>query len=78
MEYLCSIILYRVDLVQTQIGIAEGKSLPDLGLTQENVKVTGSSIQARVTTEDPTNNFTPDTGRIEVGIIDHNFITLVG
>ena len=55
-----------VDLVQTQIGIAEGKSLPDLGLFQENIKVTGASIQGRVTTEDPANNFTPDTGRIEV------------
>lgn len=55
-----------VDLVQSQIGVAEGKSLEELGLTQDNVKVTGASIQARVTTEDPTNNFTPDTGRIEV------------
>ena len=57
---------FRVDLVQTQIGIAEGKSLGELGLSQDNIKVTGASIQARVTTEDPANNFTPDTGRIEV------------
>ena len=53
-------------MVQTQIAIAEGKSLADLGLSQETIKVTGASIQARVTTEDPANNFTPDTGRIEV------------
>ncbi len=52
--------------MQTQIGITEGKSLADMGLSQENIKVTGASIQARVTTEDPANNFTPDTGRIEV------------
>lgn len=60
-----------MDLVQSQIGVAEGKSLEELGLTQDNVKVTGASIQARVTTEDPTNNFTPDTGRIEVGTISY-------
>lgn len=55
-----------VDLVQAQIAIAQGKSLQDLGLTQDKINVTGASIQARVTTEDPANNFTPDTGRIEV------------
>lgn len=59
-------LFFSVDLVQTQIGITEGKSLAELGLTQEKIKLTGSSIQARVTTEDPANNFTPDTGRIEV------------
>ena len=62
---------HRVDLVQSQIGIAEGKSLEELGLTQDKIKVTGASIQARVTTEDPANNFTPDTGRIEVCTCQH-------
>ncbi|KXJ29879.1 pyruvate carboxylase, mitochondrial [Exaiptasia diaphana] len=55
-----------IDLVRAQIGVAEGKSLNDLGLVQDNIRVTGSAIQARVTTEDPAMNFTPDTGRIEV------------
>lgn len=55
-----------VDLVRTQINVAEGKSLEEIGLRQEDIKVTGSAIQARITTEDPANNFTPDTGRIEV------------
>lgn len=55
-----------VDLVRAQIGIAEGKSLEELGLLQDNIKCEGCSIQARVTTEDPANNFTPDTGRLEV------------
>ena len=55
-----------VDLVRTQIAVAEGKSLEELGLHQDEIKVTGSSIQARITTEDPANDFTPDTGRIEV------------
>jgi len=52
--------------VRAQIGVAEGKSLEEIGLRQEDIKVTGSSIQARITTEDPANDFTPDTGRIEV------------
>lgn len=52
--------------MRAQIGVAEGKSLEDLGLRQNDIKVTGSAIQARITTEDPANDFTPDTGRIEV------------
>ena len=41
-------------------------TLPELGLTQENIKPQGYAIQCRVTTEDPAKNFQPDTGRIEV------------
>ena len=55
-----------VDLVQSQIKVAEGQSLKELNLNQENIKVTGSAIQVRMTTEDPAKNFQPDTGRIEV------------
>ena len=52
--------------MQSQIRIAEGVTLPELGLIQENIEVKGSAIQCRVTTEDPAKNFQPDTGRIEV------------
>ncbi|CAG9858634.1 unnamed protein product [Phyllotreta striolata] len=55
-----------IDIVTSQIKIAEGKSLPELGLTQEKIKVNGFALQCRVTTEDPANNFHPDTGRLEV------------
>ncbi|XP_072840101.2 pyruvate carboxylase, mitochondrial isoform X1 [Pogona vitticeps] len=55
-----------VDLVHAQIHISEGKSLPELGLKQDNVRVNGCAIQCRVTTEDPARGFQPDTGRIEV------------
>lgn len=55
-----------VDLVRAQIGVAEGKSLEEIGLRQDDVQVTGAAIQARITTEDPARDFTPDTGRIEV------------
>jgi len=55
-----------VDLVHTQIRVTEGRSLPELGLTQNNIFTNGSSIQCRMTTEDPAKNFQPDSGRIEV------------
>lgn len=56
----------RIDLVQTQIRVAEGMTLPEMGLTQEKIAPQGYAIQCRVTTEDPAKNFQPDTGRIEV------------
>ena len=65
-EGLLGVLNGRVDLVHTQIRVAEGKSLPELGLNQHNIFPTGSSIQCRMTTEDPAKNFQPDTGRIEV------------
>ncbi|XP_075425855.1 pyruvate carboxylase, mitochondrial-like isoform X1 [Ascaphus truei] len=55
-----------VDLVHAQIHVAEGRSLPELGLKQENIRINGCAIQCRVTTEDPARGFQPDTGRIEV------------
>lgn len=59
----------RVDLVHAQIRVTEGMSLPELGLSQHNIFPNGSSIQCRMTTEDPAKNFQPDTGRIEVTIV---------
>ncbi|XP_064604061.1 pyruvate carboxylase, mitochondrial-like [Liolophura sinensis] len=55
-----------VDLVQSQIKIAEGKSLQDLNLVQDSILLNGCAIQCRMTTEDPARSFQPDTGRIEV------------
>ena len=53
-----------VDLVQSQLRIASGESLADLGLAQETIRLHGAALQCRVTTEDPANGFRPDTGRI--------------
>jgi len=64
-----------IDLVQKQIRVTEGHTLPSLGLNQEDIKVRGTALQCRVTTEDPAKNFQPDTGRIEV--IDHSIIFFV-
>ena len=53
-----------VDLVQSQLRIAAGETLADLGLTQESITLRGAALQCRITTEDPANEFRPDTGRI--------------
>lgn len=56
-----------VDIVQSQILIASGKTLPELGLTQESIpEPSGFAMQCRVTTEDPSLDFRPDTGTITV------------
>jgi pyruvate carboxylase len=53
-----------VDLVQAQLRIAAGETLADLGLSQATIAVRGAALQCRITTEDPANDFRPDTGRI--------------
>lgn len=53
-----------VDLVQAQIRIAAGETLAELGLLQENLTLRGAALQCRITTEDPTQGFRPDTGKI--------------
>ena len=53
-----------VDLVQSQMRIASGETLADLGLTQDTVVLRGAALQCRITTEDPANGFRPDTGKI--------------
>lgn len=53
-----------VDLVQSQLRIAAGETLADLGLVQEEIRTRGAALQCRITTEDPTNGFRPDTGII--------------
>ncbi|WP_443677700.1 ATP-binding protein, partial [Mycobacterium montefiorense] len=53
-----------VDLVSSQLRIASGETLDDLGLRQEDIRPHGAALQCRITTEDPANGFRPDTGRI--------------
>jgi pyruvate carboxylase len=53
-----------VDLVQSQMRIAFGQSLKELGLQQENLHLRGAALQCRITTEDPAAGFRPDTGKI--------------
>uniref|UniRef100_T1GGZ2 pyruvate carboxylase n=1 Tax=Megaselia scalaris TaxID=36166 RepID=T1GGZ2_MEGSC len=47
-----------IDLVQSQIKVAEGKTLEEIGIkSQDWIKTNGFSIQTRLTTEDPANDF---------------------
>ncbi len=66
-EHTVTEMVTGVDLVRAQILIAEGHPLshPSIGLArQEDLRMDGYAIQCRVTTEDPANNFAPDTGKI--------------
>ncbi|MBI4179647.1 pyruvate carboxylase [bacterium] len=54
-----------VDIVASQIRLAAGVSLEDIGLaSQSGVTARGFALQCRITTEDPYNNFIPDHGRL--------------
>ncbi|WP_372594265.1 pyruvate carboxylase [Actinotalea sp.] len=53
-----------IDLVSSQMRIAAGATLAELGIRQETIRVNGSALQCRITTEDPANGFRPDTGRV--------------
>ena len=53
-----------IDLVQSQMRIAAGESLADLGLTQSSITMHGFAIQCRITTENPALGFKPDSGKI--------------
>ncbi|MCC2308489.1 pyruvate carboxylase [Cellulomonas chengniuliangii] len=53
-----------IDLVSSQMRIAAGETLADLGIDQDSIRINGSALQTRITTEDPSNGFRPDTGRI--------------
>ncbi|UOR12959.1 pyruvate carboxylase [Halobacillus amylolyticus] len=66
-EHTITEMITGVDIVQTQILIAEGHALhsEQVGVpVQEKIRTHGYAIQSRVTTEDPLNNFMPDTGKI--------------
>src|SRR3954447_20155721 len=66
-EHTVTEVVTGIDLVRSQILVAEGHRLHEAPLnipTQENVEHRGVAMQCRVTTEDPERNFTPDYGRI--------------
>lgn len=68
-EHTITEMVTGIDIVQSQILIAEGYSLDSDEInikSQEDITKRGFAIQCRITTEDPTNNFAPDTGKIDV------------
>jgi acetyl/propionyl-CoA carboxylase alpha subunit len=50
-----------VDIVKEMIAIADGRKLR---FTQGDIRMKGWAIEARITAEDPANNFMPSTGKI--------------
>ena len=65
-EHTVTEVITGIDLVQSQIRVAAGQRLQEIGLAQGQIAKRGYAIQARVTTEDPADNFRPDTGRLQV------------
>jgi propionyl-CoA carboxylase alpha chain len=60
-EHPVTELITGLDLVQMMIRVAAGEKL---GLAQDDVKVTGWAIEARVYAEDPLRNFMPSIGRL--------------
>ncbi|WP_293985934.1 pyruvate carboxylase [uncultured Megasphaera sp.] len=68
-EHTVTEMITGIDIVQTQIKVAEGYALDsdEIGIkSQDDVRCLGNAIQCRITTEDPMNNFMPDSGKIMV------------
>lgn len=68
-EHTVTEMITGIDIVQTQIKVAEGYALDsdEIGIkSQDDVRCLGDAIQCRITTEDPMNNFMPDSGKIMV------------
>ena len=60
-EHPVTEMITGVDLVELMIRVAAGEPLP---FTQDDVRLRGWSIEARIYAEDPTRNFLPSTGRV--------------
>lgn len=66
-EHTVTEMITGIDIVQSSIMLAAGRSLthPAIGIQDQNdIQKRGVAIQCRITTEDPQNNFSPDTGKI--------------
>ena len=62
-EHPVTEMITGLDLVQEQIKIARGEALT---IKQDDLQIHGHAIEIRVYAEDPTNNFLPDIGKLEV------------
>ncbi len=60
-EHPVTELVTGLDLVALQIQVAEGKPL---GLTQDDIRLDGHAIEARLYAEDPSQDFLPATGTI--------------
>ncbi len=68
-EHTITEMITGVDIVHAQIKVAAGYTLhsPEINIpVQDQIPLFGYAIQSRVTTEDPENDFMPDTGKLMV------------
>ncbi|WP_339263921.1 pyruvate carboxylase [Solibacillus sp. FSL W7-1472] len=68
-EHTITEMITGLDIVHAQIKVAEGLDLhsKEVGIpAQDKIPLFGYAIQSRVTTEDPANDFMPDTGKLMV------------
>jgi pyruvate carboxylase len=65
-EHTVTEMITGIDLIKTQLHIADGRHLadPEIGLGEAKPLKIGYAIQCRITTEDPENDFKPDYGTI--------------
>ena len=61
-EHPVTELITGIDLVEWQLRVAFGEKLP---LTQDQIKLNGHAIEARVYAENPHKNFMPSVGRIK-------------
>lgn len=62
-EHPVSELISGIDLVELQIRVARGETLP---LKQEDLAIHGHALELRVYAEDPLNDFLPNVGRLDV------------
>ena len=62
-EHPVTELITGLDLVALQLQVAQGEPL---GLTQEDIKLEGHAIEVRLYTEDPTQDFLPTSGPVDL------------
>jgi len=62
-EHPVTELITGLDLVELQIDVAQGRPL---GLTQEDIKLQGAAIEVRLYTEDPSQDFLPASGPVDL------------
>jgi acetyl-CoA carboxylase biotin carboxylase subunit len=62
-EHAITEAITGIDIVKAMIRAASGEPL---GIAQQDLKITGHAIEARVYAEDPDNNFAPSPGTVKV------------